>query len=122
MKKQKEIKQLFGWHHEFTEAELKEKSVQLARACRERNEQEDAKKSAMSNFKDKIDSKTSEINIISNHINTGKEWVDRSCDVVFDFAAGIKTFYFEGERVGADKITSSDHQLELEIEEVEKSE
>lgn len=118
----KEVKQFFSFQHNFTEAELKEKSRELARACDERTKAEDEKKKIQADFKAKIDGKNAEINIISGHINSGWEYVSKNCDVIFDFPKGIKKFYFEGECVGEEKTTSADHQLHLPLNQIAEQE
>lgn len=65
----------FNFQYRFTLEELEEKSKHLANSCKDRNCIEDQKKSVMSDFKSKLDSKSAEINIVSEHINSGYEWV-----------------------------------------------
>lgn len=113
-------KELYNFQYNFTEEELKDKSRQLAKSCEERNRLEDEKKSVMGAFKAKIDSKSEEINVISNHINSGYEWLSKSCDVVMDFDNGIKTYFYEGLKVGEEKMMKADYQIT--IDDVEKIE
>lgn len=114
-------KENYNFQYNFTEEELKEKSKQLARSCDERNNLEDQKKSVMSDFKSKIDSKNAEINIASGHINNGYEWLTKTCDVEYDFDHGKKIFYYNDLRVGVEKMTKDDYQIKanLETEEAE---
>lgn len=108
-------KENYNFQYTFTQEEIKEKSKQLAKSCEERNSLEDDKKSVMSDFKAKIDSKSAEINVLSNHINTGHEWLNKTCDVEYDFDAGKKIYYWEGMRVGEEKMKSADYQLQASV-------
>lgn len=107
-------KENYNFQYTFTKEELEEKSKQLAKSCEERNGFEDDKKSVMSDFKAKIDSKNAEINILSNHINTGHEWLNKTCQVEYDFDNGKKHYYWDGLKVGTEKMKPSDYQLPLE--------
>lgn len=109
-------KENYNFQYNFTEDELKEKSKQLARSCDERNNLEDQKKSVMSDFKSKIDSKNAEINITSGHINNGYEWLTKTCDVEYDFDNSKKIFYYNNDRVGVEKMSPQDYQLKAGIE------
>lgn len=104
-------KENYNFKYKFSKEELEQKSKQLAMSCEERNKVEDQKKSVNSDFKSKIDSKNAEINIVSNHINTGYEWLTKTCDVQYDFDNGFKTFVYDGEIVGKEKMTPNDYQL-----------
>lgn len=104
------------FNYNFTEEELKEKSLQLAQICNEKNRIDDDKKSAASSFKSKLDAKQSEINLLSNQIATGSEMVTKTCDCIYDHDRGIKTYIYDGKEVGQEKMTSADYQGELELE------
>lgn len=104
-------KENYDYERKFTREELEEKSKQLVRAVREKAALEDQKKSAMSGFKSKIDSKTAELNLVSDQINTGSEYVTHTCDALLDYEKGTKTFFYNGEIVGEEKLTAADHQL-----------
>jgi hypothetical protein len=114
MSKQPQKKENYTFDYKFSKEELEDKSKQLALACEERNRLEDDKKSVMSDYKAKIDGKNAEINIVSGHINTGKERLTKTCDVVLDFDNGYKTYYWDGLKVGTEKLTKDDYQLSLE--------
>lgn len=118
MKKKNETitrKENYNFRYQFTKEELEEKAKQLAKSCEERTSIEDEKKSVMSDFKAKIDSKTAEINHLSNNINSGYEYVTKTCEVEYDFEAGFKKYFYDGVQVGKEKMTSNDYQLEAEI-------
>lgn len=112
----KTVKKNYDFFYQFTEAEIKEKSLQLAQANNEKNRIEDERKSAASQFKSRLDSKQAEINYLSDIVSTGKEFVSRTCDCAFDFDNGVKIFYFEGVEVGRVEMTQADYQLELPSE------
>jgi hypothetical protein len=103
----------FQWN--FTESEMDQKSKQLARACADRGALEDELKSIKSGFKAKIDSKTSEINLLSRNINDGHEWLHKTCVVQYDFDNGQKIYSYEGVRVGTEKMVAKDYQLEAQL-------
>lgn len=65
----------------FTEAELKEKSTQLALECRNLEEVENEKKQVVADFKSKIEGHNATISRLSNHINSGYEYKNVECEV-----------------------------------------
>jgi hypothetical protein len=109
----------YTFDYKFTQDEINQKAKQLARASVEKNQIEDEKKSTMSVFTSRIDGKKAEINIISEHINSGRETVTKTCDIEFDYDNQIKVFFFEGAEVGREKMTRSDLQLQIDETEVE---
>jgi hypothetical protein len=108
-------RETYDFDYIFTEAEIKEKSQQLSRLCIEKTDIENRKKEVNSDFKAKIDTINSKVTSLSNHISTGKEYVSKTCDVVFDYEKQIKTYYFEGVKVGEAKMTKADNQLKIDI-------
>lgn len=105
----------FQWT--YTEEEMAQKSRQLARACADRSALEDELKSIKSGFKAKIDSKTSEINLLSRNLNDGHEWLHKTCTVQYDFDNGRKIFFYENIRVGEERMSAKDYQLEANLPE-----
>lgn len=106
-------KELHDIKYQFTKEEIDLKSKQLAVACEDRSRLEDEKKEIMSNFKYKLDGKNSEINLLSNHINTGFEHKNVTCEVQMDYKAGVKKYYWEGKLYDTIKMTASDYQMEI---------
>lgn len=106
----------FSFDYRFTELELQEKGKQLARTSALRLAIEDEKKSAMSNFKDKLDSTQSEINILSRNINEGSEYVTRTCDAEYDYDNAKITYFHDGVKVGTAKMSAADFQVEAQFE------
>lgn len=121
-KKEQPKKESYSFQYNFSKEELEEKSKQLAQACQDRSSLEDEKKSASSDFKAKIDGKNAEISLISNHIHSGHERVTKTCEVVKDFGNGVKTYSYEGNVVGTERLTAADHQQELPLGEEGKEE
>jgi len=108
-------KENFDFKYTFSAEELQQKSTQLAKACEDRNNLEDEKKSMTSGFKAKIDSKSAEINILSGHINAGYEHVTKTCTVQYDFDKGVKTYAHGDKIVGTVKMVAADYQLNAEL-------
>lgn len=107
----------FSFDYRFTEFELQEKGKQLARTSALKSAIEDEKKSAMSNFKDRLDSTQSEINILSRNINEGSEYVTRTYEAEHDYDKATITYFFEGIKVGSAKMSQADFQMEAEFSE-----
>lgn len=108
-------KENYSYEHEFTQEERNDKASQLARSCAERSAIEDEKKSANSSFKDRLDSKQSEINLLSRHLNEGHEYITKTCEAHFNFDKGIKEYYYEGNKVGEAKLSASEYQLKADL-------
>lgn len=106
-------KENYQFKYVFSEDELKDKSKQLARAIQSRLELEDEKKTAVTEFKAKIEAKVSESNLISNHINNGYEYLFKTCEVVLNFETGRKQYFYEGVQVGEEPMTKDDYQKEI---------
>lgn len=71
------------------------------------------KKAVSSDFKAKIDSKTSMMTMLSNHITTGFEMKNVEREVEFDFDKGLKRFYYQGVLYDTQSMTDEDRQLEI---------
>jgi hypothetical protein len=113
-------REVYDFAHTFSEEEKAQRAAQLARACKERNELEDSKKSVMSDFKAKIDSKTAEINLITTEYTNGYEFLTKSCEVLKDFDKGVKEYFYEGIKVGEAKMKSGDYQEVIDFAESEQ--
>lgn len=109
-------KENYSFDYKFSAEELTQKSKQLAQACQERERIDDDRKSAASGFKAKLDSKNAEINLLSNHIETGQEYITRTCEVHYDFDAGVKYYHSDSEIVGKEKMVKGDYQTEATFE------
>lgn len=73
------------------------------------------KKQFNSEVKAKIDAKDSEISLLSNNISTEKEYVSKTCDCLFDFKKGTKTYFYDSEKVGEEKMRPEDYQITAEL-------
>lgn len=109
-------KENYNFRYEFTPEELKEKSMLLAAACKERNAIEDEKKQVMAEFKAKIDGKNAEVNVIAQHITSGFTYVTNQCTCIMNFGNGIKEYYFNDVLVGQENLSTSDYQLQIDME------
>lgn len=107
----------YNFQYIFSPEELEHKSRQLAKACQDRDAIEDELKSIKAEFKAKTEAKTSEINLLANHINNGHEWLYKSCIVQFDFDRGRKYYFYEGVKVGDEKMQAADYQLKADLPE-----
>lgn len=104
--------------YSFTQDEILSKGSELARINSEAASIENEKKSITSQFKAKLDEKTAQIEVISNHINNGYE--HRYVDCVIhhnDPNTGMKTVYRKdtGEVVKRESMSAEEMQLELEL-------
>jgi hypothetical protein len=118
----KTIQENYDFKYTFSEEEKAQKAQQLARACKERNGIEDEKKSVMANFKAKIDSATAEMNLLSNQIANGYEYLTKTCVVIKDFDKGVREYFYEGVKVGEAKLKPFDYQEVIEFAEIEEPE
>lgn len=110
-------KENYNFQYFFTEEELKAKSKQLAKSCAELDSIEDELKTVKAQFKSRTEAKQAEVNLLSNHINNGHEWLFKTCVVQYDFDRGRKCYFFEGVLVGEEKMSAADYQLKAELPE-----
>lgn len=113
----KTIRENYDFKYTFTPDEITQKSQQLARACKDRSAIEDEKKAVMANFKSKIDSATAEVNLLSNQISNGYEYLTKTCEVIKNFDSGKREYFYEGVLVGTEKLRPSDYQEVIEFAE-----
>lgn len=102
--------------YEFTPDELAAKADQISDAWKVKCQIDDQKKSVMSDFKSKLDSKEAEINLLANHLSNKFEFRSERCDVEKDFNTGIKTYSWKGIVYDKIKMEASEYQMELPIE------
>lgn len=50
----------------------------------------------------------------------GYEWVTKTCDLEMDYDNGKKNYYWNGAKVGTEKMTPNDYQIKAELDEVEE--
>ena len=102
--------------YEFTEEEQKELAKKLAYETRNLMENEEAKKSVMSDFKSKIEAAKEKISKLSNQINNGYEYRNIECVVSLnDPKEGHKTLTRKdtGEVVKTVSMNSEEKQEKL---------
>lgn len=105
--------------YEFTEDEIHQKGLDLARLNKEHAAIESEKKSVVSGFKAKIDATMTDIETLSNHINNGHEHRYIDCEVRFhDPNTGMKSIFRKdnGELVKKESMSDEEMQTELELE------
>lgn len=110
-------KEVCSIEYHFTPEEKEEKAKQLAVACQDKQAVEDKKKMVNSQFKAEIDSYSTKINLLSNHLSNGFEFKEVECDVILNFAKGVREIYHKGKFYHEMPLTAADHQLELELTE-----
>lgn len=106
-------KELHTIRYSFTPYEIAQKSTQLAETCGDKSRLAEEKKSVMSDYKAKIDAKDSVIGLLSNHITNGYEIKSVECDVEYDFHAGLKRYFWQGELYDTRPMDDNDRQLEI---------
>lgn len=106
-------KELHTIRYSFSKDELAEQSMQLADACGEKHRLEDEKKSVSSNYKARIDEKVSVISRLSANVTNGYEIKSVECEVEFDFANGLKRYFYQGVLYDTQAMTDADRQLEI---------
>jgi len=105
--------------YQFTHDELHQKGVDLARMNSEMLALDNEKKSVVADFKAKIEGKTAEVELTSNHINNGYEYRRIECEIRFnDPSTGWKTVVRKdnGEVVRKEQMTEEELQYELELD------
>lgn len=116
-KKKAVRKENYQFNRKFSSEELMQKSMQLSSACISRNSLEDEKKAVVSEYKAKLDSKNSEINLLAGELDRRSENVLKTCEVFYDFDKGTKHYSYEGAEVGTERMEKKDYQLQAEFDE-----
>lgn len=108
--------------HKFTDAERLEIAAQLAEKISEKGRLEESKKNLTSQMKSEIDAAETEIELLSQKINTGKEFRDFFCRVEFDYDAKVKNYYDDltGLFIKKEAMTAHDLQTKLALDEEAK--
>lgn len=102
----------------LTDQELKEYSKRLADCVSRKSREEDSLKSYSTQAKAKIQSCDAEINLLSEKINTEKEYRMIDCTVEYDFKKGIKSITRNDtdEVVDQEIISEEERQEELSLQ------
>jgi hypothetical protein len=102
----------------FTQAELLERSKQLAEANRQRAELENDKKRAMDEYKSRISNVELNVSTLAEKVTTGYEFRDVACRVEYDRPAPGKKLIIRldtSEEVGVHDMNNDEKQLKLSL-------
>lgn len=103
-------------NYQFTPEERANYSDQLASEIQAKNQLDDEKKEAVSNYKAKIDACTSNINKLANWVNSGQDYRSVPVIVKKDYEKGIKEYFHPEDlkrKLGQDKMIAADYQTQL---------
>lgn len=108
--------------HNFTEDELKEQSGLLAKAVKDKTNEEAAKKVAMSGFTERIKSLDAQINIHSSNINNGHAYVDKACELWLNYETNMRVYIDKNTGLVAkqEPFYSTDFQTKMQLEATEE--
>lgn len=106
----------------FNGEELLQIGKDISQQLSDLRQLENQKKAIVSEFKAKIDAKTSEININSGYIQNGFCYRTYDCYLVRNFEEGNREYYnsHTGELVATEKLTPDDYQVKIDLEESNK--
>jgi hypothetical protein len=105
--------------YEFTDIEVRDKGMDLARLQSEYYKIEGEAKAVASEFKAKKDGKAAEIEILAGHVNNGYEHRYIDCEVRYNCPnTGIKSTYRKdtGEFVRKESMSAEEMQLSFDLE------
>lgn len=103
----------------LTEAELKDYSKQLAEAISKKNRIEAEMETYKAQKKGEVQQVDGVIQVMSEKVNSEKEWRYVECEIKFDFGAGIKSYIRKdtGEECKTEIISEEERQDEFEFQE-----
>lgn len=101
----------------FSEPQLLDRGKKLCKTLQEKGALEDEKNATAKGFKDKIDAKQTEIEILTSEIQAGFETKKVSCEIVRNFDSGKREYMYQGVKVKEEPLRASDHQLDLDLAE-----
>ncbi len=103
--------------YEFTEDEKRELSKRLANENQNKQRLDDEKKAVASNFKAKIDSAISSINLFASQISNGYEHRNFRCFKLLNFNRKMREFYDvdSGELIKEEPFLPGDYQMKLNV-------
>lgn len=105
--------------YEFSQDEIRQFGIDLARLSSEHSELEDEKKSVTSQFKAQMDAKHAEIQAVSNKINSGSERRSVDCEWRYNQPnSGMKQLWRldTQEILTTTSMTAEEMQLELDLQ------
>lgn len=101
----------------FSDKEIQDKGIKLAKTLQEKHKIEEEKKAIADEFKMKIDAKQSEIDAITEQITNGFETRTVTVEVRRNFDTGMREYWYKDIKRGQEPLTAQDHQLELDMAE-----
>lgn len=106
----------------FTEEEKKEISKKLATENQNKQRLEEEKKAVASNFKAKIDTAISKVNLFASQVTNGYEHRTFKCFRYLNFAKKVREFYSieTGELIQEEAFTQEDFQRRLNFNKKKK--
>jgi hypothetical protein len=105
----------FDFDYQFTKEELERLGKTLSRTCIERERVAQEKKDVNAEYKDKLDEKDAQISMLSRNIDKGSEHVKKTCDVLYDYDACFKVYFYNGTEVGRVRMEKKDYQTKAEF-------
>ncbi len=101
--------------YEFSEDEKRQISKELANTNQSKQRLEDEKKAINSNFKAKIDTAISQVNLLSSHITNGYKHRYFKCFKFLNFARKIREYYSfkDGSLIKEEPFSHDDYQQKL---------
>lgn len=107
----------------FTSQELQDKGKKLANVLQEKTKIEEEKKQNADAFKLRIDAKSTEADVLIEHLTIGMERKIVTVEVRRNFDSGQREYWYNGEKRGEEALTAKDHQLDIDdAEEIKKIE
>lgn len=111
MKVRKETREI---EFHFTDKEIQDKGVKLAKCIKEKASIEDELKSIKADYTAKIGAKQTEIDTITEQISNGHEIRTVTVEVRRNFETGKREYWYKGEKRGEEPLTAKDHQMDID--------
>ncbi len=103
--------------HDFNDAELTQKSKQIARLLSDIESEEAEKKARAAEYKNKIDKLKAEAKLISGHITNGYAFIDTPAELYLDYAANERVYFdkHNGAELLRETFHASDYQKKIDF-------
>lgn len=101
----------------YSEKQLGEKGIKMAKAFREFQELETEKSRVTKEWNDKIVAKETEVETYQKQLEAGKETLLVTAEVHRNFTTGKREYHYQGKKVREEKLRATDHQLEMQLAE-----
>lgn len=104
--------------HTFDDAELLQKSQQIANLITDINHEEDEKKAIGAQYKNKIDTMKAEAKLVSGHITNGFMYTDKPAELYLDYGTSQRVYVdkHNGEELRRDIFHASDFQKKIDFD------